>query len=318
MDEKLLSVYIPTYNRAQYIKRQLQFLLSEMEEADWKDIEIIVNDNCSTDNTQAIVEEIIANTPIKYHKNARNLGIVGNAYKASEMTAGKYIWVIGDDDIINPHTIPYIVETLKKYPEISLLHLNYADVDSKKDLVYRGSLIKTSEGFSVIKDLGYEGMAMLMLTTANICLKKCYDLGVQVLNMVKSESYGLSMFISMACLKHGDVYITDTAYIYNNTANMSWKNIEYESMTGVMRVFVKLKNAGYDRKEIKEIYKTWTNSRLIGEILAKFAYEKQWRVFINDFSFSFIHAPMNWIKRILYLITHDLQKLRKGIVNNKN
>lgn len=145
---------------------------------------------------------------------------------------------------------------------------------------------------------------MLMLTTANICLKKCYDLGVRVLNIEAPESYGMSMFVSMACLKQGDIYITDTVYIHNNTANMSWKDIQYELMTGVMRTFVKLRKAGYNKKEIKEIYSIWTGSRLIGEILAKLVKEKQGGIFIKDFLFSFMHAPGNWIKRISYLISH--------------
>lgn len=46
MNEKLLSIYIPTYNREQYIKNQLGFLLNEMKSADWEAVEIIVNDNC--------------------------------------------------------------------------------------------------------------------------------------------------------------------------------------------------------------------------------------------------------------------------------
>lgn len=135
MNEKLLSIYIPTYNREQYIKNQLGFLLNEMKSADWEAVEIIVNDNCSTDNTQKIVEEMIVDTPIRYHRNERNIGIAGNAYKASEMTSGKYIWVVSDDDIIKPFTVQYVIDVLRKYPEIALLHLNYSDIDSKASCI---------------------------------------------------------------------------------------------------------------------------------------------------------------------------------------
>ena len=73
--EKLLTIAIPTYNRSQYLRQNLSVLLPQFR----KELEIIVSDNASTDDTSEVVKEFIkAGLPVKYIQNTTNLGWAKN------------------------------------------------------------------------------------------------------------------------------------------------------------------------------------------------------------------------------------------------
>ena len=59
---------IPTFNRAEYLPRAVESALSQ----DYNDIEVIVSDNASTDNTMDVVERFKANKKFKYYRNNKN------------------------------------------------------------------------------------------------------------------------------------------------------------------------------------------------------------------------------------------------------
>ena len=94
----LISFCIPTYNRAKYIDR----CLNEISKISHRNIEIIVSDNCSSDDTSEIVgRRSNLDTRIKYHRNEYNLGQTGNVAKCFELSRGKYIYITSDEDLIN-------------------------------------------------------------------------------------------------------------------------------------------------------------------------------------------------------------------------
>lgn len=88
----MISVIIPTYNRAHLLGFTLPKYLNSLVS------ELLVIDDGSTDDTQAIVEVLIQQYPkIKYFRNQQNLGSVMTRNKGLELAAGDYIF-IGDDD----------------------------------------------------------------------------------------------------------------------------------------------------------------------------------------------------------------------------
>lgn len=75
--KKILSICIPTYNRGWALDFSLKAIENELKTIDYKDIEFIVSDNCSIDNTKGVVEKYIqAGIPIIYIRNEKNLGAV--------------------------------------------------------------------------------------------------------------------------------------------------------------------------------------------------------------------------------------------------
>lgn len=110
----LLSICIPTYNGASsFLKQSLDLLLPVVENYS-NLIDVIVSNNCSTDNTEELLQSYSNFSCFKYYTNKVNVGFKGNMKLLSDHYAdGYYSWMVGDDDIINPYFISFIINQLK-------------------------------------------------------------------------------------------------------------------------------------------------------------------------------------------------------------
>ena len=99
-----LSICIPTYNRAPHLSNCLQSIIS-MRKPKGFQFEICISDNGSNDNSKEIVNNAKKDIDINYNKNESNLGIARNFLKVVSMANGEFVWLIGDDDLLLPHTL---------------------------------------------------------------------------------------------------------------------------------------------------------------------------------------------------------------------
>jgi len=115
MDQPLLSICIPTYNRSKFLAELLDSIVSQFAMRDiHKYIEIIISDNASVDDTTATVEAYQKKYKnIYYYKNESNIGAPRNVCFALNQGTGKYLWVIGDDDIFAPFALDQVLSKLK-------------------------------------------------------------------------------------------------------------------------------------------------------------------------------------------------------------
>ena len=131
----IVSVIIPTYNR----KKLLIETLTSVFEQEYKDFEIIVVDDGSTDNTKEALHAIITNNLIKYiyqdnagSSSARNAGI--------KNAKGKYLTFLDSDDLYSPTKLRKQVVYLDKNLNISIIHCDYSKFDNSGiDLGYRNT-----------------------------------------------------------------------------------------------------------------------------------------------------------------------------------
>jgi glycosyltransferase involved in cell wall biosynthesis len=95
----LLTISIPTYNRACYLRELLSSLLGQLTAE--SRVELVVSDNASPDETAEVVREFIERgLQIRYIRNATNVGPDANFFQCFEQAHGNYVWIIGDDDSI--------------------------------------------------------------------------------------------------------------------------------------------------------------------------------------------------------------------------
>ncbi|GEM_PF-4211893 len=94
----LVSVCIPTYNAVKYIQETIECFLNQT----YKNVEIIIQDDCSTDGTWELVNSLYKNNEkIRLYRNENNLGIGPNWNAAYEKVQGEYVIIFNADDLVN-------------------------------------------------------------------------------------------------------------------------------------------------------------------------------------------------------------------------
>ena len=107
-EKPLVTIAIPTYNRAgTYLKHTLRSAIDQS----YKNLEIIVSDNCSTDHTESVVNEL--NDPrIQYVRHTQNIGHFRNFKFCLEQARGDYFLLLQDDDLIDEDFVDACMETV--------------------------------------------------------------------------------------------------------------------------------------------------------------------------------------------------------------
>jgi glycosyltransferase involved in cell wall biosynthesis len=125
----LLTIAIPTYNRARNLRELLSLLFDQL--ATEPRVELIVSDNASPDETPAVIEEFRQlGHSFRYIRNETNTGPDGNILQCFEQARGKYVWIFGDDDILGPGAIGIVTDCISA-DEYDLV---YVDCFAYKDL----------------------------------------------------------------------------------------------------------------------------------------------------------------------------------------
>src|ERR1700746_1338908 len=90
----LLTLAIPTYNRGAFLRQFLDSVRDQLRLS--SDVELVVSDNASTDETSEIInEELRRGTRLTYLRNPENIGPDANFLQCYERASGKYVWVMG-------------------------------------------------------------------------------------------------------------------------------------------------------------------------------------------------------------------------------
>jgi glycosyltransferase involved in cell wall biosynthesis len=109
----LLSVCILTYNRSGTLRETLDSILPQA--AGHPEIEVLVSDNASTDDTAEVVRDYCSRYPrLRYSRNAVNVGFDGNVVACIENSGGEYTQFFSDDDIAPPGLLGGLLKDLRE------------------------------------------------------------------------------------------------------------------------------------------------------------------------------------------------------------
>lgn len=141
----LVSVIIPTFNRQNLILRAVKSILAQS----YENIEIIVVDDGSTDNTKAILEEYIDTDIIKYvyQENARQAAARNNGIRNSN---GDYIAFLDSDDVWLPSKLEKQLALMIADPELAMVYSNQImeNVSGENEVIYDKELLGEGDIFS--------------------------------------------------------------------------------------------------------------------------------------------------------------------------
>jgi len=141
MSEPLLTICIPTFNRAGFLKRMCESIFANLDSELFNHLEVCISDNVSTDDTNIIANDFVARYPknVRYKVNDKNYGAAFNALEVMKIAKGKYLWCIGDDDILIDGAIVYLLKMLmrlKDNSEIKVIFVKY-NAKIKDEVIFK-------------------------------------------------------------------------------------------------------------------------------------------------------------------------------------
>jgi glycosyltransferase involved in cell wall biosynthesis len=123
----IVSVIVPNYNHARYLPRRIESILGQSYDS----IEVLIMDDCSSDNSQAVIQRYAANdTRIEILFNTANSGSTFKQWeKGLAWAKGKYIWIAESDDFAEPTFLTELVPMLEDNDSVVLAYANSRVVD---------------------------------------------------------------------------------------------------------------------------------------------------------------------------------------------
>ncbi len=150
----LVSVGLAVYNGENFIREAIDSILGQT----FRDFELIITDNASTDSTQAICEAYAAQDDrIRYVRNPVNLGCTQNQNYTVQLARGKYFKLAAHDDVCAPTMLERCVEALERNPDVVLSFAQARVIDN--------------EGNPLEKGIGKTDGLYVSMTNANVRLR---------------------------------------------------------------------------------------------------------------------------------------------------
>lgn len=135
MGSDLVSICIPAYNAEKTIESTLQSILNQS----YRNLEIIIVDNASTDSTLSIVQRF-KDPRTRIYRNERNIGAEKNWNKCLELASGEYIAIFHADDIYLPDIIKEQVLTFRNNPTIGAVFALAKNINEQDKVISHRNL----------------------------------------------------------------------------------------------------------------------------------------------------------------------------------
>lgn len=271
----LLTIGIPTYNRSSKLVSVLDILYEELKDLSnvyncKNEIEIIVSNNCSTDDTEKIVlesnlfnDETICH---KYNKNKENLGATKNLCYLYKEAQGEYVWLWGDDDVYRKGVVEILFSKLLKR-EYSYIYMNHRLILEEKngsekiiESMINGVDISKNDP-DVLLDIFEYSRGSVMFQSASVYKKKFLMEALDFYFINLALPLGLAFY----CASKGKINIIEDTYIDDNAKEISWSEHLYDVFCIQIPVILfKSRKLGY-------------NNRLLYKILFKYIYDTKKR-----------------------------------------
>jgi glycosyltransferase involved in cell wall biosynthesis len=122
----VVSVVIPNYNHAPYLRQRIDSVLQQTVQ----DMEVILLDDYSTDGSRAIIESYRAEPRVAIHYNSANSGSVFKQWnKGMALARGEYVWIAESDDHADPALLETLIGKLRQHPSAGLAFCQSHRVD---------------------------------------------------------------------------------------------------------------------------------------------------------------------------------------------
>jgi len=128
-----VSIVLPVYNGADRIRKSIDSILAQT----FKDFELIVVNDCSTDNTKVIVEEYVnKDNRVKLYNNPQNMKLPRSLNNGFRQASGEYWSWTSDDNMYRENAIETLVSELERDKSVSMVYSDYTCIDENDEVLY--------------------------------------------------------------------------------------------------------------------------------------------------------------------------------------
>jgi len=133
MTDVRVTVGIPTFNRAGWLKAAIESVLTQT----FTSFRLIVSDNASDDDTPDVVQSF-TDERIRYVRSERNVGGIGNFNRLIALAETEFLVLLPDDDMLYPGYLEAAVEVLERYETVGLVHSAFDLLDARSRVIEDG------------------------------------------------------------------------------------------------------------------------------------------------------------------------------------
>lgn len=251
----LLSLCIPIYNRIAFLERQFERMLED-KELFAEQIQLIISDNCSADNLLSCCDNYQAlGLHLKYHRQVTNIGPDGNFDWCFHHADGKYVWLLGSDDIPVKGFLQKLVNYLSA-GDYGLVHLSMRKLNQEMTIYHNSD------------DMAIAVNYWITFMSANI-------IRTESLNNIDLSEYKDSFMIQVPAYLNACCSFKENAIIYQDRFFESETDSANNGGYNLFQVFV---------TNLFGIYKSFIDKGL----LSKSAFDKILKIEYREFLLGYI------------------------------
>jgi GT2 family glycosyltransferase len=228
-NEFLVSVIIPTYNRGDFLRDALKSVVNQT----YKNLEILVIDDFSTEDIQSVVLEFNNDQRVNYVKNLNSKGPQGARNTGLRLASGEWIAMLDSDDVWLPEKIQIQMQLVRKHPLASGVGCGLANYDFKSSKIISLKIPK-KEIYSK-KELLYINFLGGFST---FLFKK--DYGIEAGGFDESFKSMQDVDFYTRVINYGPIPLVRKALVYQRINNVDRISLNFEKkLDGSLKLFMK-------------------------------------------------------------------------------
>lgn len=227
INEKLLSICIPTFEGSHYLNDLLKSLVASLVDFDHVALEILVSDNNTNEQaakfTASTVQSYSQTLPISLIDNPRkDLLLDGNLLNLLERSTGRFVWFICDDDAVTETAVQEVVSVLRKHKDdLNVLFMSYHESDENLHILERPIRPEINEeGRFYNRDEFIRATDLQFGLVSSLVVKRVSSLKCNLQDYVGQDSLHIPMVLQLADINGG--YVIKKKLVLMRDNNTRW------------------------------------------------------------------------------------------------
>ncbi|BDS15247.1 glycosyltransferase family 2 protein [Aureispira anguillae] len=301
----LIDILIPTYNRGNDVLSNLKELQQEIATYNlWDQVQVIISDNCSPDNTAALIElfskEKDERFILQYYRNDSNIGLEPNALAVLSKASSPFVLFLGDDDFLAKGYLQYCYESIQKHANLGCIIPGIVSIfkdNSTKDVRGNAPEKVFEAGFDAVLECSHWGHQM-----SGILCKRDGLVDSYLSQEEYRTPYLFLYFTAYSLSLHTGIYNPQYKTRVNNFNEKDWGYNEVGLLDEVYKCYYYFKNTFSEEQ--------------ITSLLIRFTRLHSYRLAFSSKNLSNIYTQYKFLQKITPKLKSFKRELRKLFIKD--